>query len=164
VSRRWLEYGPWRLLRGEGDLSFVQFHDLAAGADEALAQARPGQARMGIGETGGFLQDDYVYRADRTGLYDAAERKLVIAAAGPVSQLAMRDACAARRARRNDEREPIERIAYMFISEALAREHLHDLWLRELECWALIDGKKVRLDESYRPAPTQPEWVARLGS
>ncbi len=163
VSRRWLEYGPWRLIRADGDISFVQFHDLAADAETALAQARPGHELMGIGEAGGFLQKDYVYGSDVRGLYLADERKLVIAAAEPVSLLEMRDACAVRRRRRSDTNEPIERIAYMFLNEKLAREHLHELWLRELECWALVDGQKVRLDEEYAPAPVKPGWVGQLG-
>ena len=162
VSRRWLEYGPWRLIRADGDISFVQFHDLAADAETALAQAGPGHELMGIGEAGGFLQKDYVYGSDVRGLYLADERKLVIAAAEPVSRLEMRDACAVRRRRRSDPVEPIERIAYMFLSEELARGHLHELWLRELECWALVDGQKVRLDEGYAPVPVKPGWVERL--
>jgi hypothetical protein len=164
VSRRWLDYGPWRLIRSAGDLSFVQFHDLAADGDTALAQAKPGHERMGISETGGYLQSDYVYRSEVRGLYLANERKLVISAAGPVSQVEMRDACAARRDRRNDPKEPIERIAYMFITEDLARDHLHELWLRDLECWTLVLGKKVRLDENYAPPIVKPDWVTRLSA
>ncbi len=163
VSRRWLDFGPWRLIRSAGDVSFVQFHDLAADAETALRQAKSGQERMGISETGGYLQDNYIYRSDVRGLYLADERKLVIAAADRVSQLEMRDACAVRRARRSDPKEPIGRIAYMFISEDLARQHLHELWLRELECWALVAGQKVRLDEGYAPMPVPPDWVVRLG-
>jgi hypothetical protein len=163
VSRRWLEYGPWRLLHGPADLSFVQFYDLAADSSTALAQAKPGHQRMGIGEHGGYLQPNYIYRSEVRGLYLAAERKLMIAAADPVSALQMRDACAARRARRHSATEPLESIGYMFISADLARAHLHELWLRELECWALIDGQKTRLDEGYSPPPVKPDWVVRLG-
>ena len=162
VSRRWLEHGPWRLIKGAGDLSFVQFHDLAADAAAALEQARPGHERLGIGPASGYLQDDYVFETDVKGLYLAQERKLVITAADDVSQRALRDACAARRQRRSDPAQPIDRIAYLFIDESLARKHLHELWLRELECWALVDGQKRRLDEGYAPAPREPAWVARL--
>jgi hypothetical protein len=162
VSRRWLDYGPWRLIKGGGDLSFVQFHDLAADAATALEQARPGHERLGIGPSSGYLQDDYVFESDVKGLYLAQERKLVITAADDVSPRAMRDACAARRQRRSDPAQPIDRIAYLFIDAALARRHLHDLWLRELECWALVDGQKRRLDEDYAPVPQRPAWVARL--
>jgi hypothetical protein len=163
VSRRWLEYGPWRLIRADGDISFVQFHDLAADEETALAQAKPGHERMGISKTGGYLQGNYVYQTDVQGLYLAEERKLVITAVEPVSQLAMRDACAVRRSRRSDPNEPIDHIAYVFISEELARAHLHELWLRELECWALVEGQNLRLDEEYSPTPVRPDWVTRLG-
>lgn len=162
VSRRWLEHGPWRLVKAGGDLSFVQFHDLAADPASALEQARHGHELMGIGPLGGYLQDDFVFEADVKGLYLANERKLVITAADPVSQRAMRDACAARRQRRSDPAQPIDRIAFLFIDESLARKHLHDLWLRELECWALIDGQKRRLDEGYAPVPQKPTWVSKL--
>ena len=52
--------------------------------------------------------------------------------------------------------QPIESVAYVFISEADARRHLHELWLRELECWAFADGKEIRLDLDYRPEPPSP--------
>jgi len=162
VSRRWLEFGPWRLVKAADDLSFVQFHDLAADSATALQQARAGHERMGVGDTGGFLRDDHVFADDVKGLYVAAERKLVVTATGEVSQRAMRDACAARRQRRQDAAQPVERIAYLFIDEALARRHLHELWLRELECWALVDGQQRRLDDGYAPAPRPPAWVVRL--
>ncbi len=159
VSRRWLKFGPWRLWHGKGDISLVQFHELGVDAGTALAQAKPGHARMGIGENGGYLQEPYLYQSDVRGLYVAAEKKLVISAAEPVTALQMRDACAVRRKRRTDPVEPIERIAYVFLDDGLARTHLHELWLRELECWALVDGQRVRLDADYHPAPTPPAWT-----
>ncbi|MCG8422299.1 MAG: hypothetical protein MJE77_30635 [Proteobacteria bacterium] len=56
--------------------------------------------------------------------------------------------------------QPIESVAYIFVSEADARKHLHELWLRELECWAFVDGKEIRLDLDYRPEPpSPPDWV-----
>jgi hypothetical protein len=41
-SRRFLERGPWRLHRGQPDVSLVQFHDLRADVRTAFAQARRG--------------------------------------------------------------------------------------------------------------------------
>lgn len=160
VSRRWLDHGPWRLVRGDGDLSFIQFHDLAADPATALAQARLGHDRIGISDNGGFLQKPYVFRKDVTGLYLADERKLVISAADrDIPPVELRDACAARQLRRTDPAAPIDRIAYLWIDQTVARRHLHELWLRELECWALIDGQRHRLDESYAPAPSPPAWA-----
>jgi hypothetical protein len=160
VSRRWLDHGPWRLVRGPDDLSLVQFHDLAADEATALAQAQPGHARMGIGQHGGFLQEPYVFRHDVQGLYVAEDRTLVISAADrDVDEIELRDACAARRLRRADPAAPIERIAYLWIDVAVARRHLDALWLRELECWALVDGRRVRLDDAHGPAPSPPAWA-----
>jgi hypothetical protein len=74
----------------------------------------------------------------------------------------MLEACFVRRARRADPDKPIERVAFVFLETAAARAHLHELWLRELECWTVEDGDKRRLDLDYKPAPSPPEWVASL--
>jgi hypothetical protein len=76
VSRRWLDHGPWQVLRGSGDTSLVLFHDLAADPSTALKQARPGHERMGISPVGGYLQTHFYYSQDLNGLYHAKERKL----------------------------------------------------------------------------------------
>jgi hypothetical protein len=161
VSRRWLDHGPWRLLRGAGDLTLVQFHDLDAAAKQALAQAIPAHARMGIADTGGFIQA--APTGDKVeGLYDAETRTLEVVVAGrPVSQAEMLAACAVRRARRADPDKPIERIAYVFVSDTDARAHCHELWLRELECWSVDGGSKRRLDVDHHPEPAPPAWVSR---
>ena len=44
VSRRWLDFGPWRVLRRPGDLTLVQFHDL--NADAATAALQIGRAHV----------------------------------------------------------------------------------------------------------------------
>ena len=59
--------------------------------------------------------------------------------------------------------DPVDAIAYVFIEEADARAHLHELWLRELECWVVDGAGKRRLDADYRPVPDPPQWVKRLG-
>lgn len=161
VSRRWLEYGPWKLTRGPGDLSFVQFHDLDAGAEQALNQAAPGHERMGISDTGGFIHREHRAEEDVGGLYVAGDRSLrvVIPAGEGVSQRQMLDACYARKVGGDDPARPIERVIYVFMNEADARAHLHELWLRELGCWAIVDGQEVALDDGYAPSPSPPEWV-----
>jgi hypothetical protein len=53
-------------------------------------------------------------------------------------------------------------VAYVFVDEADARAHLHELWLRELECWLVDDKGKRRLDLDYHPVPNPPGWVKRL--
>jgi hypothetical protein len=56
--------------------------------------------------------------------------------------------------------KPFDSVAYIFTeSEEAARAHLHDLWLRELECWAFIDHLQTRIDLDYHPTPNKPEWV-----
>lgn len=160
VSRRWLDHGPWKLWRGRDDLSLVQFHDLEADAATALAQAKPGHVRMGISNSGGFLQKGYVYEQPPQGLYSPAERKLRIVVTGrEVSEVEMLDACAARHYQALGADQPLDSIAYIFIDQATAQRHLHELWLRELECYAIVDGKEIRLDENYHPPFAPPEWT-----
>jgi hypothetical protein len=174
VSRRWLDFGPWRVLRGAGDLTLVQFHDLAlTDPAAALAQALPGHERMGISEIGGFIQGrsaagrgiKYVVREKLPeGFYDARTRTLevVVPPGRAISQGEMLDACAYRVNKRADQTTPIERVAYVFIDEASARAHLHEMWLRELEVWTVEGGDKRRLDLDHHPIPTPPGWVRDL--
>ncbi len=166
VSRRWLDYGPWRVLRGPGNLALVQFHDLEADAETALEQARPGHQRMGISRTGGFIQTDYVYAHDLQGLYEAdRKRHKIIINGRDVSQGEMRDAAATRFYRRNDPDRPLDSIAYVFVIPEEAHAHLHELWLREIEVWTFdpASGEEFRLDLDYKPPPpVPPAWVAEL--
>ena len=164
VSRRWLEFGPWRLLRGADDTSLVQFHDLEADPATALEQARPGHERMGISPVGGYIPPGHVYAHKIGGLYAPTERALKIVVHGrEVSQSEMLDACAARLEQALGHESPLDRIAYVFMEEEEARRHLHELWLRELECRAIVAGSEVRLDADYHPTPEKPEWVRRIG-
>jgi hypothetical protein len=168
VSRRWLDFGPWRVIRRPNDTTFVQFHDLGiTDSTEAYEVAKAGHERMGCSETGGFIQQiqDWML-ADVRGLYTVGERllEIVVPPGDAVSQSRMLNACTLRLHHRltRPAQEPIERIAYIFLDEADARAHLHELWLRELECW-LVDGNgKRRLDLDYHPVPNPPEWVKRL--
>jgi hypothetical protein len=163
VSRRWLDFGPWRVLRGDNDTTLVQFHDIAADPATALEQARPGHERMGISRTGGFLQRRYRYGYDLKGLYLEDERLLKIVVHGrEVTQHEMRDACAARHYQVLGPEKPLNNVAFVFMEESVAREHLHELWLRELECRAIIDGREVRLDTDYHATPQKPQWVKDL--
>jgi hypothetical protein len=168
VSRRWLDFGPWRVIRRPNDTTFIQFHDLAiTDPDEAYQVAKLGHQRMGCSEPGGFIQqiEDWML-ADVRGLYTARERllEIVVSPGEAVSQGRMTNACTLRLHHRltRPSQDPTERIAYIFLDEADARGHLHELWLRELECW-LVDGSgKRRLDLDYHPTPIPPEWVQRL--
>lgn len=163
VSRRWLEYGPWVLHRGPNDTSLVQFHALDATLDEAIEQARPGHQRMGLSDTGGLIQPGYVYEFEPKGIYAAADRSLrILISQRDVSQLEMLDAAAYRHYHRAGD-QPIASVRFIFVDgEERARRHLHELWLRDLECWAIVDGVEKRLDADYAPTPPpRPAWADR---
>jgi hypothetical protein len=187
VSRRWLDFGPWRVLRGPHDTTMVQFHDVDADARTALEQAMPGHHRMADTSAGGIIDPLFELASPFNALYVSDERKLrVICHEGRVvTPGEMLDACTvlfhnntpperfarerADMARIVGHREPphiegpVDSVAFVFITEEDARAHLHDLWLRGLECWAFIEGKEVRLDLDYHPEPPpKPAWVQAL--
>lgn len=169
VSRRWLDFGPWRVLRRPNDTTVIQFHDLAiTDPAEAYEQAKVGHQRMGISAIGGYIawHMQNLLRASGRGLYVPAERLLeVIVAPGvPVEQGAMIANCALRLHHRLTKPtvDPIDRIAYVFVDLDEARAHLHELWLRELECWVMDGDGRRRLDLDYHPVPDPPDWVRRL--
>jgi hypothetical protein len=167
VSRRFLDYGPWHVIRDEAnDITLIQFHDLNADPLTALEQAKPGHELMGNPFEGGFIQRDYQITDDEfSGLYSPDEKMLrIIIHSRPINRRELLDVCAIRLWQLLGEDQPVERIGYVFvISQEQARQNLHDLWLREIECYVIIDGIEVRLDEDYTPPPPQkPEWVQRL--
>jgi hypothetical protein len=163
VSRRWLEFGPWRLLKGANDTSFVQFYDLSADTETAREQARIGHLRMGYTDSGGFIPARYVFTHPVDGLYSPDERRLRILVHGrQVSQREMLDASAIRLNQPLHPERPIDTVAYVFAVEEEARAHLHELWLRELECRTIIKGHEVRIDSEYAPKPQAPDWVLAL--
>lgn len=168
VSRRWLEFGPWRLIRGKNDLSFVQFHDLAVDDETALEQARPGHQRMGNSPTGGFIPVVFTWNILRDaangsikGVYDASSETLIQVVAGrKVDHVEMMEAAAIKA--RQPLAKPVRQVAYLFIDEANARAHLHQLWLYGLEVRAIVNGQEIRIDEDYSPTPQVPDWVKRV--
>ena len=169
VSRRWLEYNPWHLIRDEAhDISFVQFHELDADPATALEQAKIGHQRMGISNTGGYIKSQkyYTYQHEIRGVYIDEERKLdVVVIDREVSQREMLDFCAAKKYQILPENQPLERVAYVFAIQEEAAPYLHELWLRGLECWVYTpQGILTRIDEDYQPVYTPPEWVRRLES
>jgi hypothetical protein len=162
VSRRWLEFGPWKVHRGAKDTTLVQFHQIGVDAAAALAQARIGHERMGISDTGGFIQARYVYAADLRGLYDKTKRELHVAVHGrEVSQREMLDACAARLYQPLGPDKPFDNVVYVFMEKEPAIAHLHELFLRELGCHAIVEGTEVDLAADYKPQPIPIEWTRR---
>jgi hypothetical protein len=152
VSRRWLETGPWRLLKGPNDTSLVIFHDLEADAETALAQAKAGHAQIGITDETGFLQSPFSYRYDLNGLYDEAAKVLKVVVHGrDVPPRELLEWAAIRANQRLGSDKPISAVRFIFPEEASARKHLPSLWRYEHECWAIIDGDEVRLDTDEMP-------------
>ena len=170
VSRRWLDFGPWRVIRRPHDTTFIQFHDLAI-TDPAAAyeQAKVGHQRMGIDPIGGFIQGiDLDVIGEVRGLYLPAERMLeiVVGPGNSVEQQDMRVACGLRLHHRltKPANDRIDHVAYVFMDRADAEAHLHELWLRELQCWYVDERGKHRLDADYHPTPQPPAWVANLSA
>lgn len=168
VSRRWLDVGPWRVIRRPDDTTFIQFHDLAiTDPAEAYAQAAPGHQRMGIDPLGGYIGGiDLDVIAGVQGVYQPETRTLdiVVPPGAEVTQQDMRVACGLRLHHRLTQpaTDRIDQIAYVFVDQADARAHLHELWLRELACWYLDATGKHRLDLDYHPMPSPPAWVTAL--
>jgi hypothetical protein len=168
VSRRWLDFGPWRVIRQSNDTTLVQFHDLAiTDPAEAYEQARVGHERMGISPTGGYIawHLEGLLKGAGQGIYTPEDRLLevVVGPGNEVKQSEMLCNAALRLHHRTaSSATPVERVAYVFVDEADARAHLHELWLRELECWLVDDKGKRRLDLDYHPVPNPPAWVKRL--
>lgn len=170
VSRRWLDFGPWRVIRRPNDTTLIQFYDLSTtDPAEAYEQAKVGHERMGNSPTGGFIgwYLEGLLKGVGDGLYIAESRlrEIVVAPGIEVTQGQMLCNAALRLYYRLNPsaQQPVDRVAYVFMDMDDARAHLHELWLRELECWAFNDrGQKVRLDLDYHPTPNPPDWVKRL--
>ena len=161
VSRRWLDHGPWRVLRGLNDTTLVEFHAVDVDPMTALEQARPGHQQMGISPEGGFIPSrmtQWQYPELRN-VYDPGRRELTVVVMGrDVPPGEMLEACAIRL--HQPLEVPVDNVAYVFMEPDRARAHLHALWLRELGCRALVDGREVDLMAGYQPpAPVRPEWV-----
>jgi len=171
VSRRWLDFGPWRVIRRPDDTTFIQFHDLAiTDPAEAYEQAKSGHERMGISPSGGYIAWHYenllTGAAEVSGLYESATRTLeiVVGPGNQVSQGQMICQCARRLQHRltKPANDRIDHVAYVFMDRGDAEAHLHELWLRELQCWYVDERGKHRLDDDYHPTPRPPAWVASL--
>lgn len=123
-------------------------------------QAKPGHKAMGIDDEGGFLQQPYVFSTALSGLYDQAQQLLRVVVLGrSLPSVELLDACAARSQGALANDKPLKRVAYVFPDPAQAQQHLQALWLRELECWTVVDGNEQRLDLTYRYAHVAPDWA-----
>lgn len=161
TSRRWLDQGPWKLIRGANDLSFVQFHALDAEPEQALAQARPGHEALADPQSGGLVYREREVSHTISGTYEAAGRVLKVPVLGrKVSSAEMMDYRWAERHGLIETPGPLERIAFVFLEEDEAAPHLHELWSRGFECWVVRSGQEVRIDDDYEPPERrgEPPW------
>ena len=170
VSRRWLDYHPWYLIRDEkNDVSFVQFHEIDADPITILEQAIPGHRAMGQGfidKTHPFSNHPQKLYFDREfrGIYfdDTGEFHVVIPAGVPVTLDQMYDYCAAKYYQ-IFEQGTVKKLVFVFIEGKEAEPYLHDLWLRDIECLGIDPtGERYKVDENYHPDYEPPQWVKRL--
>jgi hypothetical protein len=163
VSQRWLDYCPARIVR-DGDITLIQFHDLNADPQTAAAQAAPGHRWMNDQPGGGFVRSDLKPLEDATGLYDAEKRTLYITVTGrDLTPREVAEACTRRNFGERRGQKPVDRLIYVFVEEDRGRRHVHDLWLRGIECRTFVNGKEVTLTDAYAPpAPVVPDWVKRF--
>jgi hypothetical protein len=161
VSRRWLDYGPWKLHRGEGDVSLVQFHDLDADPATARAQCEIAHARMGPSGEGGFIQSRPLLPEQAPGGdYLPAKRRLRVAVYGrDLTQREMLQARTMVKLQSLGKDRPLDQVTFAFADETEARRNLHELWLRELECVSFVNGVETDLTAGYQPPPpAPPSW------
>jgi hypothetical protein len=167
-SRRWLAHGPWHLRRLDDaqDISFLQFHELDIPPKLAWRQAYRAHRRLGLADHGGYMipYDVEGRPPPFEGVYKAADRLLTVVKADTApQQIDLLHLCQLRLAYRHHPTTPIARLRVLFTDERDAQRHLHELWLRELECWYFdAAGRERRLDDTYAPTRIVPEWVERV--
>ena len=168
MSRRWLDRGPWRVLRGANDTTFPQFHDESADVVTSLEQAKPCHAQMSDRAQAPLpLREAYAAGAVPVQGTDLAlERKYKLSVAGRrVSRLEMREVVAARYYQLLGPDRPIDNVLYTFMDKAELEEVLPDLWLYGLEAQYRDAAGLHRMDDSYVPPPYEkPDWVKRLST
>lgn len=149
VSERWLIHNPAHVER-RGDLIFIQFHDPTADAVTSLAQAKPAHLAFSTDNAGGVINPGALLRHDFKGVYDERTGVLKIPVLGRTVPLdEMLDACAVRFEGEMHDGKTVKNIGYVFLDEDEIGDHLRELWLRELECWTIREGREVRLDVDY---------------
>ena len=164
AHRRWLEHGPWRLIRDEErDLSVVQFHELSARPPRCVDQAWEGHKRLGLSYESGFMSLVPYFTLFKPTFYDRTSRTSIVVVHDnrPVTPLEMIEAASARYVQPYPD-TPIDQVRFLFFEEANARRHMHALWLRGLECHAITDKGEVDLLDGYHAdPPPPPDWVKR---
>lgn len=170
ASRRILAYGPWRLLRMEDDVTFIEFHDPDAEEATALEQAKPGHAMMWnnffmpttkLRDDGDVLEDGRVWSY---GVYDSQTRTLthVVEPGRTLTHMDGIRLSAVRNYPRLDV-GPIDQVDCLFMDESDAMEQRFGCWAYGQGCRTFRDGEEVDLLVDYEPpAPEVPDWVREL--
>jgi hypothetical protein len=164
MSRRWIERGPWRLLREpDAETTFLQFHHEDADVETSLAQAKPCHALFSDRDQAPLPLRAAYLPGDISlgGIYDAGARKLIVTVAGRVpARRELRHAVATRFYQLLGPERPVDQVTYRFADEKELEQALPDLWLYGLEA-ELRDGSGVhRRDDTYAPPPAgKPAWV-----
>ena len=169
LSRRWLEYNPWYLIRDEkNDVSFIQFHDLTD-PGLALEQAKKGHQAMNKGfidKTYSLNNPPYKIQFNRElrGVYfDETQELHVVIPAGVAATIdQMNDYCTAKYYQ-VFKQGTVKKLAFVFIEGKEAEPYIRDLWLRDIECLGIDpSGERYKADENYYPVYYLPKWVKRL--
>ena len=164
ASRRWLEHGPWRLLRDEThDVSLVQLYDLHADEQTAWEQYLPAQETLGLSARGPYISRHTKFRHIAPSFYDRAARTSIVLLNDREPTFdELYDAGAIKWLQPYEDTQ-VDQVAFVFMQEELARRWLPELWLRGLECRAMIDGRERVLSDEYEHPPHEPpDWVRRV--
>lgn len=163
VSDRWLEHGPWKLHYGKNGTTLVQFYDLDADLDTIMEQVAVSHPRMGVTPEGGFMHPRFPMPEHAPGDYLHDTRTLSVSVLGrEVPQMEMLQVATMRRFQLLGSAMPIERLEYVFGDPDEAQAHLHELWLRNIDCITYVNGRRTDLGADYNPQPNPPEWVKRV--
>jgi len=123
------------------------FHDLDADAKKALEQAKPAHERMGISDSGGFLQTGFIFERELSGLYNPETRTMKVVVLGKqLDDGELLEWAAARREGKLAGGKPVDAVAFVFPKEAEAKKNLARVQRYGHQVWAIRAGDEVRLD------------------
>ena len=151
VSPRWLDQASVRVYR-KGDLTLVQLYDLNATPEIALMQAQHNWPLFNCSVTSGFLGSYSCDPATINGQYNPEDGSLYFTVSDrEITFEELKDVCYAKHFLEREDGKAINKIIYVFFAQDRAQRWLHELWIRDLECHAFIDGKEVNLTDNYQP-------------
>jgi hypothetical protein len=167
ISRRWIERGPWRVLRGKNDTTLTQFHEEDVEMSTALEQARRCHVVMSD-ETQAPLPTRKAYGAGEltlSGTWVEPTREFVVSVAGrEPGRRELREAVALRFFQLLGPDQPVDKVVYSFMDEKELKAVIDDLWLYDMEARLRDASGWHRRDDRYVPPPAhKPSWIEKLG-